>query len=901
MSDPTKPLAAKATTGQLKRDEARIQAEIAGTDGGIDPFTAAVRATRMPMIITDPRQPDNPIVFVNNAFCRLTGYERAEIIGRNCRFLQGPETDIETVRRLREAVATRRPIELDIRNHKKDGTPFWNRLLMAPVNDANGDITYFFASQLDVTIERERLAALEGENAVLAAGRTADRARIILNEESLRLATEAAEIGTWDLDLTSNVLTWSDKTKMMFGMSPGAACSMADFYAALHPDDLNATSAAFASAVDPTRRATYDVEYRTVGKEDGVLRWVAAKGKGLFDEDGRCVRAIGTAIDITARRETEEALRANEGRLRFLDALGRETSKSTDADSILETTTRMVASHLQLSNCAYADMDADEDGFTIRGDWAAQGSQSIVGHYSLADFGKLAVRKLTAGEPLVINNNLSELAPEEAATFQAIGITATICMPLIKDGRLTALMAIHDRTPRVWSDDDLSLLREVTERSWAHIERVRADAAVREAGAKLAALNATLEERVEERTGRLLEAEAALRQSQKLEAVGQLTGGVAHDFNNLLTIIRSSVDLLRRPGLPEERRKRYMDAVSDTVDRASRLTGQLLAFARRQTLKPEAFDAGARLRSVADMLDTVMGSRIRVVTELTENPCVVFADASQFETALINMAVNARDAMNGEGTLTLRVRSVSGIPPIRGHGGSAARFAAISLQDTGAGIETDQIGRIFEPFYTTKEVGKGTGLGLSQVFGFAKQSGGDVDVVSALGQGATFTLYLPEVEARPQIVSPGADVVSSAGKGQRVLVVEDNIEVGHFAAQVLQDLGFETTVAINAEEALDRLGSDGAGYDVLFSDVVMAGMSGLALAKTIRERLPHVPIVLASGYSEVLAQEGSGGFELMRKPYAAEELGRTLNRVIRLHHSGNEDREPSKDSQRSSY
>ncbi|WP_238180132.1 PAS domain-containing protein [Methylobacterium haplocladii] len=877
MDDKVKPFPPRATPGQVKRDRARIQSELAGTDGGIDPFTAAVRATRMPMIITDPRQPDNPIVFVNDSFCRLTGYARADIVGRNCRFLQGPETDPETVRKLREAIAAPRSIEIDIRNHKKDGTPFWNRLLLAPVNDANGRLAYFFASQLDVTIERERLAALETENAALAAERRANQARLEFSEESLRLSTEAAEIGTWDLDITTDTLTWSDRTKAMFGISPDASCSMADFYAGLHPEDLEATRAAFASAIDPERRTTYDVEYRTVGKEDGIVRWVAAKGRGLFDETGQCVRAIGTAIDITARQQAEEARRINEARLHFLDALGKQTARSTDADAILAVTTRMVAEHLGLSNCAYADMDPDEDGFTIRGDWAAEGSPSIVGHYSLKEFGKLAVRNLSAGEPLIINDNLAELAPEEAATFQAIGITATICMPLIKDGRLTALMAIHDRVPRIWTDNDLALIREVTERCWAHIERVQVIEA-------LATLNATLEERVEERTARLVEAEAALRQSQKLEAVGQLTGGVAHDFNNLLTIIRSSIDFLRKPDLPEERRKRYMDAVSDTVERATKLTGQLLAFARRQALKPEVFEVGARLKSVADMLDTVTGARIRVSTQLPERPCYVLADLSQFETALINMAVNARDAMNGEGRLILKLARLDGLPPIRGHGGSKAPFAAISLEDTGVGIAPERIGRIFEPFYTTKEVGKGTGLGLSQVFGFAKQSGGDVGVQSTPGRGTTFTLYLPEIEGgSEQQRQKETEDLASDGAGRRVLVVEDNIEVGRFATQILQDLGYETEWAANAEEALDKLGADGAEFDVVFSDVVMPGMGGVAFAKLVRERLPELPVVLASGYSDVLAQGGGGEFELLHKPYAAVQLGRTLNQVIRCH------------------
>ena len=604
--------------------------------------------------------------------------------------------------------------------------------------------------------------------------------------------------------------------------------------------------------------------------------WFTFSYSPVRDETDRVAGMFCACNETTGQVQAEEALRASEARLAFLDLLGREAAKSTDADEILATTTRVVAEHLGLSNCAYADMDPDEDGFTIRGDWAARGSPSIVGHYSLADFGRRAVQDLSAGRPLIINDNLAELAPEEARTFQAIGIAATICMPLVKDGRLTALMAVHDRVPRVWSDYDLALITEVTERSWAHIERVRAVA-------KLEALNATLEERVEERTSQLVETEAALRQSQKLEAVGQLTGGVAHDFNNLLTIIRSSVDFLRRPDLAEERRSRYLNAVSDTVDRASKLTGQLLAFARRQTLKPETLDVGARLGAVAELLDTVTGARIAVRTELSCVPCFVRVDVSQFETALVNMAVNARDAMDGEGTLTLSLECGAPLPPIRGHAGAAGAFAAVSLTDTGSGIAPDLLGRIFEPFFTTKEVGKGTGLGLSQVFGFAKQSGGDVHVRSEPGAGTTFTLYLPEVEPEfaVGVNERETELLEPGGNGQRVLVVEDNVEVGRFATQILQDLGYETTWATNAEEALDRLGADGSGFDMVFSDVVMPGMGGIELAKILRRRMPGLPVVLASGYSHVLAQEGAHGFELLQKPYSADQVSRILRQASR--------------------
>ena len=376
--------------------------------------------------------------------------------------------------------------------------------------------------------------------------------------------------------------------------------------------------------------------------------------------------------------------------------------------------------------------------------------------------------------------------------------------------------------------------------------------------------------------------EEALRQSQKLEAVGQLTGGVAHDFNNLLTVIKSSTDLLKRPNLAEERRGRYVEAISDTVDRAAKLTGQLLAFARRQALKPEVFEVGTSLRAVAEMLDSVTGARITVSTKIPGQACFIRADLSQFETALINMAVNARDAMAGEGTLTLRLTGGQPMPRIRGHAGSRSAFAAVSLTDTGSGIAPEVLPRIFEPFFTTKEVGKGTGLGLSQVFGFAKQSGGDVDVASTVGEGITITLYLPQVEGSPD--RAGADP-AEAGMGDEsglcILVVEDNVEVGRFATQILEDLGHATDWVANAEEALAELEKVPDRFDAVFSDVVMPGIGGIALAEELRRRRPDLPVVLTSGYSHVLAQEGVHDFLLVQKPYSVEQLSRVLREAVR--------------------
>ena len=372
--------------------------------------------------------------------------------------------------------------------------------------------------------------------------------------------------------------------------------------------------------------------------------------------------------------------------------------------------------------------------------------------------------------------------------------------------------------------------------------------------------------------------EEQLRQSQKLEAVGQLTGGVAHDFNNLLTVIKSSTDLLKRPDLSEERRTRYIGAISDTVARAARLTGQLLAFARRQALKPEVFDAGRSIKTVCEMIGTLTGSRIEIVTDLPDDACFINADPSQFDTALVNMAVNARDAMDGAGKLTITVHSVEHIPPIRAHQAVQGDYVAICIEDTGTGIAEDRIDRIFEPFFTTKGVGQGTGLGLSQVFGFAKQSGGEVWVQSELGKGTMFVLYLPRVAAVVQVQEPEPEPLMD-GHGTFVLVVEDNEDVGSFATQTLAELGYRTFWAKDAEKALAELAQGADRFDVVFTDVIMPGMGGVELAQEISRRQPKLPVVLTSGYSHVLAENGTHGFKLLHKPYSVEELSRILRKA----------------------
>jgi PAS domain S-box-containing protein len=362
-------------------------------------------------------------------------------------------------------------------------------------------------------------------------------------------------------------------------------------------------------------------------------------------------------------------------------------------------------------------------------------------------------------------------------------------------------------------------------------------------------------------------AREALAQAQKLEAVGRLTGGVAHDFNNLLTVIRSSVDLLRRPELGAEKKARYLDAIADTADRAAKLTGQLLTFARRQPLQREVFDVKERIERLKQIIGSLVGSPIRIAFDVADDVGSVNADPSQFETAILNIAINARDAMPNGGSLTITARRTEG------NGAAAGPLAAVAIADTGDGMDSQTLDRIFEPFFTTKEAGKGTGLGLSQVYGFAKQSGGEIEVESRVGEGTSFTLTLPLVDAAP---APAAGKDRPAGdaplESRRILLVEDNDQVGEFAETLLYELGQQVRWARDAAEAITAIETDPSAFDLVFTDVVMPGTNGVDLAREIRRRWPDLPVVLTSGYSHILADEGSYGFELLKKPYSIEGI-----------------------------
>jgi PAS domain S-box-containing protein len=367
----------------------------------------------------------------------------------------------------------------------------------------------------------------------------------------------------------------------------------------------------------------------------------------------------------------------------------------------------------------------------------------------------------------------------------------------------------------------------------------------------------------------LEEARTAAAQAKRLQALGELTGGIAHDFNNLLTVIAGSTDiLLKRPDMPDEKRSRYLNAIADTTRRAATLTSHLLAFGRRQPLRVEVIDLHVQIDAFAEVLTRTLGSRVVVKLDLAATGARVEVDPAEFETAVLNATINARDAMPDGGTLTISTADLE-----EGERGAIS----ISIEDTGSGMSKEVLERAFEPFFTTKPVGKGTGLGLSQIHGFAAQAGGRAEVSSTEGEGTVVRLILPRSDKE---LSAGADERDAAvlPHGLKVLLVEDNAQVRTFAEQLLSDLHCRTLVATTGEEALSLLAQE--DVDVVFTDVVMPGLSGVELAEALRHSRPGLPVVLATGYSPDVVAGTASGAKIVRKPYDGHAVSVALATVI---------------------
>ena len=641
------------------------------------------------------------------------------------------------------------------------------------------------------------------------------------SEERFRLIANSAPVPMWVTKLDRTRL-FANQAYLDFLGLPFEQAIVFDWRKALHPDDLPRILQEQIAGESSLKPFVLEARYR---RADGEWRWLRSESQPRWDPTGKHIGFIGIAHDITAAKQAEIELR------RMNDILEQRIAQRT---AQLESSEAQMRAIFETSH-QYQGL-LDEAGRVLYANATALAGIA-------ADISDVIARPFWETPWFTATEGMSEAVRRHFAA-------------VMSGQEITTEMRLHLPIGERYFDFAMRPLRD-------------------QHGAIIGAVPEAVD--VTERRHN----EEALRQSQKMEAIGQLTGGVAHDFNNLLTIIRSATDFLRRRELPEERRRRYIDAISETVERASKLTGQLLAFARRQPLKPQTFNVGAQVEAITQLIRPLVGGRIRIDVEIDDPDFHAVADIAQFETALMNLAVNSRDAMNGEGHIAIRVARAGSIPPLREQPGRPGEFVAISIQDTGTGIAFDLLDKIFEPFFTTKEIGKGTGLGLSQAFGFAQQSGGDIGVASTLGHGATFTFYLPRV-ASPTAATEANTAIEPAarGRGYSVLVVEDNDEVGRFSTELLEDLGYRVKRVADAAAALAVLATDEFAADLVFSDVIMPGMNGVEFANVVRERYPGLPVILTSGYSEVLAENAHIGFELIQKPYSVESLSRVLRKAI---------------------
>jgi len=393
-------------------------------------------------------------------------------------------------------------------------------------------------------------------------------------------------------------------------------------------------------------------------------------------------------------------------------------------------------------------------------------------------------------------------------------------------------------------------------------------------------INDLLAERVQEALAERDEAEAALQRAQKLEAVGQLTGGVAHDFNNLLTVIIGALDLMQRHPHDEARRERMIEAAQGAARRGERLTQQLLAFSRRQALKPEPVQVDALLKDTEPLLRRAVGEAVTLVVAPSAPEAVVSLDPSQFEAAVMNLIVNARDATPSGGMIRLETLPVR-LEARQVEALDAGDYLCVAVHDTGAGMDADTMARAFEPFFTTKAPGRGTGLGLSQVYGFARQSGGATTVDSAPGKGSSVCMYLPRIAAELGTAASGDDAAEAdRGPMLKILLVEDDAQVAELVEAMLADLGHRVRRAENAEAALVLLNA-GEPVDLMLTDLIMPGdKSGADLAREAVKLRPGLPIILSSGYTgEVLSAAEQTPWPLLRKPYGPDQLARFIAEV----------------------
>jgi len=670
------------------------------------------------------------------------------------------------------------------------------------------------------------------------------------SEERVRFAFEAAGgVGSWDWDVVNDRIYASETFAKLFGVEPQRAAQgapLSDFIAGMHPEDRDAARARIGHAL--ANGADFTAEYRVTGL-DGHTRWITARGRCYHDEAGKPLRFPGIAIDVTERKRTEEALAASERRLQAI-------------------------------------LDTIPVGIVI----AEAPSGRVVG-------GNAQVERIF-GHPALPSQDLESYRDwigfhPDGRRVQAMEYPMSRVLRGEEERSELELLYQRGDGRRAWLRLMAAPIRDEAGRVVAGVVACLDVDREKQAEAALHSLNATLEQRIAEAIAERGKVEAQLRQAQKMEAVGRLTGGVAHDFNNLLTVITGNLDMLRRKveNAGDPRLVRNVDNAVEGARRAAQLTHRLLAFSRQSPLQPEIVDLNRIVAGMSELLRRTIGEIIAIETVLAGGLWRTEADPNQLESAILNLAVNARDAMPEGGKLTLETAnayldeaySASTAGEVK-----PGQYVMVSVSDTGTGMTPDVKAKVFEPFFTTKPVGKGTGLGLAQVYGFARQSGGHAAIYSEPGQGTTVKLYFPRViRATGEETPAGLEVAlqrSVPAEGLTVLVVEDEEMVRDFSVSVLEDAGYRVLVAEDGAEALKLLEAHRQEVDLLFTDVVLTGsMDGRKVADEALKIRSDLKVLFTTGYTRnAIIHHGrlDEGVQLITKPFSAASLVERVGRML---------------------
>jgi PAS domain S-box-containing protein len=646
-------------------------------------------------------------------------------------------------------------------------------------------------------------------------------------EERLRAALLASGTGTFRWDIGTRTVEADEALDRLFGLPPSGTATrrIDEFLARVHPEDRAGVMERVERCIE--EGVDFEIEFRVRGPI-GSPAWLYARSKMFLAADGHPAYMAGACVDITARKCAEAELQRLNVRLEQL--VEERTSDLADANARLRLEKSLCERLIESSLSGIVALDR-EYRYTIFN----PAMEQMTGIPRAQVLGQVVFEVFP-----FIKGTPAEAAWRRAIDREEASSAFDLRYAVPETGREGSYEAFY--SPLYGSGREcigaLAVVRETTER-----------------------------QRMEE----------AVRQSQRLEAIAQLTGGVAHDFNNLLMVIGGNIELLKhRRGKMD----RIVGVVEDAVARGQSLTRQLLSFSRRQPLQPQVLDLSALAPKLIELLRASLRGDIEIVTDIAEDVWPVKVDLAELELALLNIAVNARDAMPKGGRLSLGVRNERLIRGPVSAGGSIGDFVRIAVTDTGTGIPADVLGKVFEPFFTTKDVGKGTGLGLSQVHGFITQSGGEIAITSAEGEGTTVSLLLPrstapllppELETAAQVTPPASGIV---------LLVEDNEEVAEVTTAMLESLGFVVRRAPSAQRALKYLES-GEHLDLVLTDIVMpGGTNGIEVARTIRECYPHLPILLTTGYSTVAHEAVGEGFILLSKPFRVSVLEKIIRNAL---------------------